>query len=221
MASAKRTHDQALLDYSRITATFQAVVTQRYANLGTLLQSGVASSVQAMPLVQLSEDDLFRLVIPVPEHYVPYIRLGNPVEVRVPSLGRSFPGRLARFSKEVKEDTRTMHTEVDVPNPHRELLPGLYAEATLTLDKRERVLAIPQQAINIGEEQSTAWVVDASDRLELRRVKLGIETPDDVEVVSGLHEGELVVVGDRSTLRAGEPVRPKQIELINSASGED
>ena len=70
-AQAKRRHDQVLFDYSNITAPFNGVVTKRYANLGTLMQSGINSSTQALPLVQLSEDDLFRLVIPVPESYVP------------------------------------------------------------------------------------------------------------------------------------------------------
>ena len=98
-----------------ITAPFAGVVTERYANLGALVQAGTASSTQAMPVVKLSEDDLFRLVIPVPESYVRYIRVGDPVEVRVPSLNQTFPGKVARFSVDVKESTRTMHTEVDVP----------------------------------------------------------------------------------------------------------
>ena len=119
-----------LFDYSKITAPFAGVVTQRFANLGTLMQAGTSSSTQAMPLVRLSEDDLFRLVIPVPESYVQYIHLGDPVSVNVPSLNRTFPGKVARFSVDVREDTRTMHTEVDVLNPDRVLLPGLYAEAT-------------------------------------------------------------------------------------------
>ena len=109
------------------------MVTQRYGNLGTLLQAGTNSSTQAMPLVRLSEDDLFRLVIPVPESYVQYIRVGDPVKVMVPNLNRSFPGKVARFAVDVKEDTRTMHTEVDVPNPNHQLIPGMYAETTLML----------------------------------------------------------------------------------------
>ncbi len=129
-AQAKRDRDQVLFDYSKITAPFAGVVTQRFANLGTLMQAGTNSSTQAMPLVRLSQDDLFRLVIPVPESYVQYIHLGDAVSVNVPSLNRTFPGKVARFSVDVREDTRTMHTEVDVPNPGRVLLPGLYAEAT-------------------------------------------------------------------------------------------
>ena len=135
---AKRRHDQDLYDYSKITAPFAGVVTQRFANLGALMQAGTSSSTQAMPLVRLSQDDLFRLVIPVPESYVRYIKIGDPVSVMVPSLNHTFPGKVARFSVDVKEDTRTMHTEVDVANPNKLLIPGLYAEATITLDQEVR-----------------------------------------------------------------------------------
>src|SRR5208282_6585245 len=133
VAKAKLVHDQSLFDYSRITAPFSGVVTERYANLGTLVQAGTGSSTQAIPIVKLSQDDLFRLVIPVPESYVRYIRVGDPVDVHVPSLNRTFPGKVARFSVDVKSNTRTMHTEVDVENPQRILLPGLYADAQLSL----------------------------------------------------------------------------------------
>src|SRR5579864_476475 len=93
-ARAKLIRDQSLYDYSRITAPFAGVVTQRFANLGTLVQAGTTSSTQAIPIVELSQDDLFRLVIPVPESYVKYIRVGDPVDVRVPSLSRTFPGKV-------------------------------------------------------------------------------------------------------------------------------
>ena len=85
--TAKRQRDKVIFEYARITAPFTGVVTQRYANLGTLMQAGTNSSTQAMPLVRLSQDDLFRLVIPVPESYVKYIHVNDPVQVRVPSLG--------------------------------------------------------------------------------------------------------------------------------------
>lgn len=215
-ARAKRKHDRELFDYSRITAPFSGIVTQRYANLGTLMQAGTNSSTQALPLVQLSEDDLFRLVIPVPESYVRYVRVGDPVTVSVPSLGRSFPGKVARFSVDVVLDTRTMHTEVDVPNPSHVLLPGVYAEATLTLDRDRNALSVPQEAINVAGNQRSVWVVDRTNHLEQRTIRTGIETPDDVEVLSGLREGELVAVGDRSSLTQGELVRPRLVSLVQT-----
>src|SRR5271154_7283676 len=187
-AQAKRDRDQVLFDYSKITAPFAGVVTQRFANLGSLMQAGTSSSTQAMPLVRLSQDDLFRLVIPVPESYVHYIHLGDPVSVLVPSLNRTFPGKITRFSVDVKEDTRTMHTEVDVPNPNRVLLPGLYSEATLTLEKKDDAVAVPLQAVDQENNQATVDVVDQSNKIEVQRIVLGIQTATDAEVLSGLQE---------------------------------
>ncbi len=220
-AQAKREHDQALFDYSKITAPFAGVVTQRYANLGTLMQAGTSSSTQAMPLVKLSQDDLFRLVIPVPESYVHFIHLGDPVSVNVPSLKRIFPGKVARFSVDVREDTRTMHTEVDVQNPGRILLPGLYAEATITLDKKDNAIAVPLQAVDQENNQATVDVVDPANKIEIRPVVLGIQTATDAEVISGLREGELVVISDRSGLKAGQPAQPKMTDLMQYRSTEE
>ena len=214
-ARAKLIHDQTLYDYSKITAPFSGVVTQRYANLGTLMQAGTGSSTQAMPLVRLSEDDLFRLVIPVPESYVRYIRVGDPVTVNVPSLSHTFPGRVTRFSVDVREDTRTMHTEVDVPNPQRLLMPGLYAEAILALDRRDNALVVPVQALNHeANNLTTVFVVNSRGELEDRPVQLGLTTANDAEVVSGVKEGEKVVVSDRSALKSGQKVQPQLVQTM-------
>ena len=156
-----------------------------------------------MPLVRISQDDLFRLVIPVPESYVRYIRIGDPVDVSVPSLNRSFPGRVARFSVDVKEDTRTMHTEVDVPNPDRVLIPGLYAEATITIQREPNAIAVPRQAVSHEADETTVYAVNQADRIEDRKVTLGLQTSTDAEVISGLKDGELIVVSDRSGLKPG------------------
>lgn len=211
---AKRKHDQDLYDYAKITAPFAGVVTRRFANLGALMQAGTSSSTQAMPLVRLSQDDLFRLVIPVPESYVRYIRIGDPVSVMVPSLNRTFPGKVARFSVDVKEDTRTMHTEVDVQNPNRVLIPGMYAEATITLEQKAGVLAVPLQAVDHQGDQTTVYVVAPSGKVEIRPVTLGIQTEKDAEVISGLDDGDLMVVSERSGLKSGQDVHPKIVESV-------
>jgi RND family efflux transporter MFP subunit len=213
-AQAKREHDQVLFDYSNITAPFAGIVTQRFANLGTLVQAGTSSSTQAMPLVRLSEDDKFRLVIPVPESYVHFIHIGDPVSVVVPSLNRSFPGTVARFAVDVREDTRTMHTEVDVLNPQRVLLPGLYADATITLERKGNAVAVPLQAVDRNGDNTTVDVVGPANKIEVRAVTLGIQTATDAEVLSGLKDGDLIVVSDRSSLKTGQAVQPKMAELV-------
>jgi RND family efflux transporter MFP subunit len=212
-ARAKRQHDQDLFDYSKITAPFAGVVTQRFANLGTLVQAGTNSSTQAMPLVRLSEEDKFRLVIPVPEIYVRYIKIGDTVQVSVPALNRTYSGTVARFSVDVKEDTRTMHTEVDIHNKDHKLIQGLYAEATLALDKKSSAIAVPLQAVSQTGDQSVVDVVTPAGTIEQRNITLGIQTSKDAEVLSGLQAGEMVVVSDRSGLKNGQKVRPDVVQL--------
>jgi RND family efflux transporter MFP subunit len=221
VVKAKRERDQVLYDYSKITAPFDGVVTQRYANLGTLLQAGTNSSTQAMPLVRLSQDNLFRLVIPVPESYVRFIHVGDAVRVNVPSLNKTYPGKVARFSVDVKEDTRTMHTEVDIPNPNHELVPGVYAEATVTLERKAGALAVPLQAVSHNGDETRVFVVTSGNKVESRPVVLGIQTATDAEVLSGLQEGEMVVISDRSGLKAGAEVRPKMIEAVDFQGQEE
>ena len=211
---AKLAHDQTLFDYTRITAPFSGVVTQRYANLGTLVQAGTNSSTQAMPLVKLSQDDLFRLVIPVPEAYVRFIHIGDHVNVRVPSLNRTFPGTVARFSVDVTHATRTMHTEVDVPNLDRILIPGLYAEAGVALEQRDNVVTVPLQAVNHEATKTTVYVVTPEGEVQDRPVELGLKTASDAEVTSGLRENEEVVVSDRSGLQPGQKVRPQTVQVL-------
>ena len=89
---------KTLMDYTRVTAPFAGVITKRYADTGSMIQAGTASQTQAMPVVRLSENSLLRLILPVPESAVPTVHIGQQVEVRVPTLNRSFPGVVARFT---------------------------------------------------------------------------------------------------------------------------
>ena len=104
-----------------------------------------------------------------------------------------------------------MHTEVDVPNPQGLLMPGLYAEATLGLGGKNDALAVPLAAMNQVGGASTVFVVGLENRLEARRVTLGLQTANDAEVISGLVEGDRVVVSDRSGLKPGQEVQPESV----------
>jgi RND family efflux transporter MFP subunit len=214
---------KTLIDYTRVTAPFAGVITKRFADLGSMIQAGTASQTQAMPVVRLSQNNLLRLILPVPESAVPTVHVGQHVEVRVPTLNRSFPGRVARFADKISLSTRTMDTEVDVPNPNLVLVPGMYAEVTLTLNRRDAALAIPITAVDLsntsGGNQGTVMVVTPNDRVEVRKIQVGLETPNHVEVLSGLNEGDRVVIGSRASLQSGEQVNPKET-VLEAAAGE-
>jgi RND family efflux transporter MFP subunit len=213
VAKAKLAHDQALYDYSKITAQFDGVVTQRYANLGALMQAGT-SSTQATPLVRLSDENTLRLVIPVPESDVKYIHVGDPVDLRMASVNKTVRGKVARFSVDVNGNTRTMHTEVDVPNPGGQLVPGTYAEADITLNHNGSAIVVPAQALDRSGDQVSVMVVGPDNKIDVRKVVLGIQMPDVVEVTRGVSRGEQVVVSDRSGLNAGESVMAKPLQAV-------
>ena len=208
VARAVANKTKTLVEYTRIIAPFSGVVTHRYADTGAMIQAGTSSQTQAMPIVKLSAVDRLRLSIAVPESAVARVRVGAPVEVRVDAVQRTFAGTVARFANKVSADTRTMETEVDVPNPDSTLVPGMYAHASLAVAGAKGVLTIPIQALDRGDEQSAVLVVDGG-KVARRAVTVGLEAPDRVEVVSGLRDGELVVVGNRSQLRPGTLVVPK------------
>lgn len=199
---------RTLVGYTRITAPFGGVVTKRYADPGALIQAGTASNTQAMPLVRVSDNTLLRLDFPVSVDYVHGIRLDAPVAVRVDSLsGRAITGRIARFSDKVDDSTRTMVVEMEVPNPSRELVPGMYATVTLKVDERPKVLSVPIEAIPAGSR--SVLRVNARDELEMRPVTLGLETSSRYEVLSGLTEGDLVLIGNPAQLSTGQKVEPR------------
>ena len=219
VARAALGKDQAMFDYARMTAPFDGVVTQIYAYTGALLPAGTTSNKSDSGLCHLSQNNLLRLVIPVPESAVPGIRLGNPVQVQVPVLGKTFQGTVARISDQVDLSTRTMHTEIDVSNPKLEIISGMYAKASIILKEKQGALVVPVQALSRQEDRVTVFLVDRDNKIEERPVQLGIETPDQVEIVSGLNQDDLVVVGNRGQLRVGMKIEPKLISAPSASGG--
>lgn len=214
VAQADQARVKTMNQYAVITAPFTGVVTKRYANKGSLIQAGTASQTQAMPVVRLSQNNLLRLALPVPESAVPLIHLGGQVDVTVSALNRTFPGRVARFEDKVDQSTRTMKTEVDVPNPSLLLVPGMYAEVDLTTDQRKNVLTVPAEAIDGSGDSARVFTVQPSGTIEIVPIRLGIESAQRSEVRSGaLKEGDSVVVGSRAGLKQGDKVQTKVISL--------
>jgi RND family efflux transporter MFP subunit len=214
-AKAEREKYQTLAAYTKITAPFDGVITHRYADPGALIQSGTASATQTMPIVRLSDNYRLRLDFPISVDYVKDIQAGEPVEVHVDSLGgKTFTGKISRFTERVEETTRTMITEMDVDNPKLELVPGMYATVVLRLEERPRALAIPTEAIAAG--RTTVSMVNANHEIEERAVKLGLETPTKYEVLSGVSEGDLVIIGSAPRAKSGQKVEPKLVSLLTA-----
>jgi RND family efflux transporter MFP subunit len=212
VARAEQARFQTLHKYMTISAPFDGVVTKRYANAGSMIQAGTASQTQAMPIIQLSQNNLLRLILPVPESAVSRVHVGEAVDVRVSSLGRTFPGRVARFAGKIQQSTRTMDTEVDVPNPTLTLIPGMYAEVNLRVDERRNALSVPLDAVDRSGSTARVYTVTPTGAIQIMPVTLGLENDQRVEVRAGLQEGEVVVVGRHAGLKDGQQVQTRSLE---------
>ena len=212
VAKAVLGKDQAMFDYARMTAPFDGVITQIYAYTGALLPAGTSSNKGDSALCRLSQNNLLRLVIPVPERAVSDIHIGQMIAVDVSGIKKTFDGKIVRFSDEIDTTTRTMHTEVEVPNPKFELVPGMYASVKMPLHSASNVLTLPIQAVQATQaEKGIVLVVDRSNKIENRNVTLGMQSATDVEITSGLQENETVIFGAQGQFKTGEIVSPKLV----------
>jgi RND family efflux transporter MFP subunit len=210
-AQAEESRIKTMFKYTSITAPFEGVVTKRYANTGSMIQAGTASQTQAMPIIKLSQNNRLRLLLPVPESAVSRIHLGQTLDVRIAALGRTIPGRVARFTGSLQMATRTMDTQVDVANPNLTLLPGMYAEVDLNLDERRNVLTVPIDAIEGTGAAAHAYTLKKG-RILTVPVIVGLETAQKVEIQRGLNAGDLVITGRHAGLKDGQKVTPKLVE---------
>jgi RND family efflux transporter MFP subunit len=212
VAKAALGKDQAMFDYARMTAPFDGVITQIYARTGALLPAGTSSNKGDSALCRLAQNSLLRLVIPVPERAVPNVQIGQSIAVEVSGVKRSFEGKIVRFSDQIDMNTRTMHTEVDVPNPKYELVSGMYASVKIPLHSASKILILPIQAVQAGEAgKGIVLVVNGNNKVETRNVVLGLQSASDVEIISGLQENETVIFGAQGQFKNGELVSPKLV----------
>ena len=201
---------QTLVSYTNITAPFDGIVTRRYMDPGQLIQAGTAAG---RPLVRVSDNYRLRLDFPVSVDNVKDVQLGDPVTVKVESLNnKALDGNITRFTQDVDDTTRTMLTEIEVPNPGLEFKPGMYATVVLRVAKRPGALAVPVEAVS-GGKTPMVLLVTREHQIEERTITLGLETPNYYEVLAGLQEGDLVIIGNRAAYQAGQKVEPKVIQL--------
>jgi RND family efflux transporter MFP subunit len=204
--------------YAKITAPFAGVITKRYADPGALIQAGTSTGSQ--PLVRLSQNDRLRAVFPVSVSYVSRITVGAPVSIYVTSLKRSIEGKVARFNRRVDSATRTMEVEVDVPNADLTLIPGVYASAVVSTESHENTLTVPVDALARSKEgESSVYVINGENKLDEQVVKTGIETAERVEILSGVKENDVVMIGSRAQVKPGERVEAKIIQAAPAADG--
>ena len=199
---------QALQNYTNVVAPLDGVIVWRYADTGALIQSGTNSNEQDIPIVRLSQSGLLRLRMPIPENDVQFVHIGDPMQVRVDAIGRSFTGKIVRFTRDVNFETRTMETEIDVENQDLSISPGMYANTEMQLGHADNVVTIPVEALVLQSNRQTVYVLDAGNRVHVRNVEVGLRGSKLAEIKTGLESGDRVILGGQENYNEGEQVTP-------------
>ena len=191
--------------FQKVYAPFSGVITARNIDTGSLINAGAGSP--GSQLFHIAALDKLRVYVAVPEAYSRATRIGSPADLTLNEFpGRTFRGRLVRTSNSIDPTSRTLLTEVDVNNPTGELLPGSYAFVHLKLPSQVRAFTIPSNTLIFRSEGLQVAVVRNS-HAELIPIKIGRDYGATVEVVSGLHAGEQLIVNPADSLVSGTEVR--------------
>jgi RND family efflux transporter MFP subunit len=199
---------QEQLAYTRIIAPFSGVISQRFVDLGAMVQTGVSSASQAMAVVELIDPDRLRLDIHVAETDVPFVIKGTPVTIKVPAVpGLERQAAITRTSLAEAVDTRTMLAEAELPNQDHALNPGMYAQVTLQLQIHRSVLTLADEAIQRQGDKASVFILGEGSTLSRKAIELGADDGVRAEVTKGLLGGETVAVPGTEPLKEGMEVR--------------
>jgi len=215
VSQAQQQQVSSMADYSRITAPFDGVITWRYADTGALIQAGTSNAGSA-PVVKIAQIGTLRLRLPVPGDMVPFVHEGDAASIRIDALNRTLTGKVARTTDALDPATRTMQVEVDVPNRDGTLAPGMYAEVTMNIRRSGDALLVPVQAVDRDAPQPVVLVVNGQNRIEKRVVQTGVATASRVEILSGLRDGEQVIVANQASFQPGDLVAPRQSAIVEA-----
>jgi membrane fusion protein, multidrug efflux system len=200
---------EQLESFKHIYAPFSGVITTRNTDVGSLVNAGNGGPTQQ--LFVIAQIDPIRIYVSVPEVDSPSIHKGVKVDIEVPALiGKHFTGSVVRTAEAIDPATRTLNTEIDVPNPKGQLLPGSYAQVHLALNQQVQRLTLPSNALLFRAEGPRAAVVGAGSKVELRPIAIGRDFGNTVEIISGLEPADAVVVSPSDSLENGQVVRIAQ-----------
>lgn len=182
--------------YEKITAPFDGVVTQRKVNIGDLVNAG--NSGTGAELFRIARITTMRVFVSVPESYSQQISQGEAVELTLTSLpGKSMQGKVVRTDHAIDPATRTLLVEVDVPNASGVLMPGAYGQVHFKLSSPSQPILVPSGTILFQAAGPQVAVVDNTSHVHLRKVTIGRDMGNAVEILSG--------IGPRDSLIANPP----------------
>jgi RND family efflux transporter MFP subunit len=207
VARAKLQRTQTLLKYSRLAAPFSGVITARFVDPGAFIPAATAgSSPQSAAVITLMDYTRVRVQAFVPEPEVPFIKNGVPAKVTVEELpGRTFPGVVTRFAHALDPATKTMLTEIEMPNPTGELRPGAYANVQLELERKPNALLVTVTAL-LTEKAGTSVFTVLDGKAKNTPVQVGFNDGTNVEIVGGIREDQALILLGKQTLNDGQSV---------------
>jgi HlyD family secretion protein len=212
VARKKREEIAEMINYATLKAPFVGIVTDRNVDVGDLVRNTqTASGSSRKPLFVISDVSKVRVRVAVPENDAPFVKDNAEVVLTLRSLpGRKFRGRVTRSSHKLDERTRTMLVEMELKNPQRELLPGMFGEATITLKQKPNALVLPADAVRHDSAgKATVCVVDKNDTIRIVGVQTGVDLGDWIEITSGVSAGDRVAGATVGRLKSGQKVRVK------------
>jgi RND family efflux transporter MFP subunit len=208
---------EELESFKHIYAPFSGVITRRNVDIGTLVNAGNGGATQQ--LFFLAQTDPIRAYVNVPESAAPSIRPGLPASLELTQFpGRKFEGTVVRTAEAIDPVSRTLLTEVDVPNKTGELLPGGYAQVRLAVRISGTRVQVPVNALLFRSEGLRAVVVDSSHRAHLQPLTIGRDYGVTLEVVQGLNPGDWIVLNPADSLDEGQQVNVKEAAGIKPAA---
>ncbi len=192
--------------FEKVTAPFAGTITARYIDIGTLIASGTNTL-----LFRLADISTLRVYANIPESYSKDVATGLTVDLAAPGAGgKTFRGRVVRTAGAIDPASRTLLTEVHVPNPTLELVPGEFAEVTFHLHSAVSVLVIPSSALLFRAEGTQLALVEKDDRVHIEDIQLGRDLGTSVEVVSGLAPADRVIDNPSDAITDGALVSVQQ-----------
>ncbi len=211
VAKANLERIKYLLSYAKVTAPFTGHVTVRWVDPGAFIPDATSGSVaRSTAIVTLNDLSRIRADVAVPEIDVPFVNTQVPVTVTADALpGKVYRGTVTRYEYALNQSTKTMITEIEVPNPKEELRPGMYLMIKLDLEKKTDALLAPVSALISEKSRDFVFIVE-NDKARLVPVKTGLNDGTNVEILGGINPDEMVILLGKQRPKDGQPVTVKE-----------
>jgi RND family efflux transporter MFP subunit len=194
---------EALEGFKIVMAPFTGIVTARNTDIGNYIAAGSGTQ-----LFRMQQTSPLRVYVSVPQIYAQLLKVGTEGDLNLDEFpGRKFVGHVTNTAKAIDPISRTLLTELQIPNETGELFPGAYALITLKVNDNSRIVTIPSNALLFRSEGTAVGVVDVEGKVEIRTITVSLNLGDKFEISEGLSEADQVIVNPADSLASGMTVK--------------